>query len=839
MVILMADKLSAICSHIESLNLNPKSFLTHFLDHSSENCAFRRQFWGTEYGWTSTERLIQSIKGLATSIVCSEKPRSGKYPSGSYVSSSEVTEDFFTEEQRLSRNEALTDRMPFLYQLLVAKLSQDSRAVSADPSEQVNPQSSSRDCPANSCPAGDEEEGEPDMDQIAPENLWEFATPDNPALADNPPKDRVELNANDVIEYEGVGIVSTTDVADKKKLRAINMARSICAMVAFGANRRHNAFQLTNSLVFLACGVTKRVNSYLNYLGLCSSRKTAHLALKSLGREAEEKIRDSFKPENSPVLPPSICFDNLDFQQKIHMQSLDALNKALHTGTKLTIRPSMFTATLESSNHFDLTLKSQITRVVLNYVGISVDGKFSLQRDPPAVRPLDAIKPDLTMLKLMVASDNSAQGVGEVFTGIMQQAGLTPAELHSRVQIIEGDLGSCNIFESLRRQRTPARSHESSLDNVLPIPGAAHILWNIAQAILLAYWGDETNRRDTGAWRILHSLGIPAEKPVTKKDFNLMLSHMEKILEVSLLYCVLVVCEKETEQLGDILEKMTSAEIEKLVQDTFNLFCSGEALNSAKATESPAHRNFLLMIRDFATVVEAKRAMKAGDTGRLIYIWKQWAVMGQALPKLPHYSKHLPRLIVQLEHVLNTSLATVVENTLLISPHGKSNEFQATDCHLEIQNYWLKHFFNHSGIGTNINRLKDVFSINIPILRFLLQYLRLETGSKLIQQLHKNNISIISINNFLRMAQREGLNEFQPKGFIPQVNIDYYASGMENLRDEFRKGAKGLDRFRPFSPGILQMQEEIKQGVVSKMTQGGEEESDSDASKSTSNGSLA
>ncbi|PLW15110.1 hypothetical protein PCANC_13268 [Puccinia coronata f. sp. avenae] len=121
------------------------------------------------------------------------------------------------------------------------------------------------------------------MDQIAPENLWEFATPDNPALANNPPKDQVKLNANDVIEYEGVGIVSTTDVANKKQLRAINMARSICAMVAFGANQRHTAFQLTNSLVFLVCGVTKRVNSYLNYLGLCSSQKTAHLALKSLG----------------------------------------------------------------------------------------------------------------------------------------------------------------------------------------------------------------------------------------------------------------------------------------------------------------------------------------------------------------------------------------------------------------------------------------------------------------------------------------------------------------------------------------------------------------------------
>ena len=66
------------------------------------------------------------------------------------------------------------------------------------------------------------------------------------------------------------------------------------------------------------------------------------------------------------------------------------------------------------------------------------------------------------------------------------------------------------------------------------------------------------------------------------------------------------------------------------------MFCSGAALQSGLATKSPAHCNLLLQVRNFATVVEAKRAMKAGDTGQLMFMWQRWAVMSQAFPKLTH-----------------------------------------------------------------------------------------------------------------------------------------------------------------------------------------------------------
>jgi hypothetical protein len=66
-------------------------------------------------------------------------------------------------------------------------------------------------------------------------------------------------------------------------------------------------------------------------------------------------------------------------------------------------------------------------------------------------------------------------------------------------------------------------------------------MWNFAQAIFLHHWGDQTNWQDTGAWRFLKALGIPADKPVTKRDFTLMISNMEKIHDAALIYCMFYV----------------------------------------------------------------------------------------------------------------------------------------------------------------------------------------------------------------------------------------------------------------------------------------------------------
>ncbi|KAA1064833.1 hypothetical protein PGT21_016196 [Puccinia graminis f. sp. tritici] len=539
----MSKKLEMICALIEDLNLTPKSFIVAFLEQNEDSMAFKRQFWATDQGWDSTKHLLLTIKhqacahvegkgfwedfilSQAIEIVSAQKPVSGLAPKGSYNSSATLSDAFFTKEEREARNRTLTARMPFLYRLVCAKLKCDKPGLVEDlPS----------DCPRD-------------------------PLEDNSDQSDN------------LVDYDGSVMKKSKDPATRRVIRVQTVARTVCAMVAFGCNRRHNGFQLSNALLFLAGGVTERVSTYLNYIGISSSRRTAHAALKSLGKEARSKLQAVYNLGNSPFLAPMLCYDNLDFQEKIHMKSvghsssmfhgtwgyvhtippillsrldpleltIDALKIALHKGKDLNIRPEMFTPTFDSTIHFEKTLKSQITQVILKYFATPTDKRVDLQKCPPPVNPILPEDPNITMLKLMVASDNSALGVGEVFTGVIQQSGLSPAEFHSRLQIIEGDLGSCNIFDSLRKQRMPALGDHNSLDNVLPIPGAAHTLWNLSQAIYLGHWGNEKLARDTGAWRTLHALGIPTEKPVTKKDFNLMLSHVERIHEATLLYCVL------------------------------------------------------------------------------------------------------------------------------------------------------------------------------------------------------------------------------------------------------------------------------------------------------------
>ncbi|KNE99244.1 hypothetical protein PSTG_07552 [Puccinia striiformis f. sp. tritici PST-78] len=849
----MAKKLDSICDLIENKGLDPKRFMIAFLSSPASVMATKRRYYGTKKGWNSTKNMLKSVKKVVCShdggrhhwnefileqaidIVKREEPPRGTYPGGSYINSSKIKSDFFTDEERVSRNKALTNGMPFLYQLLRAKLG-------ASPVIDENEEPKDFDEP-------DSDEEEPPDLEIANPNLdiEEMGVVDNPTAEEGHGKEPFNLTESDINQYEGVFLAKSPDPAIRKQLRMETMARTICAMVAFGVNRRNNGFQLSNSLVFVASGVTERVNKYLNYIGLTSSRKTAHLALKSLGTEAKDFIVERFSLENPNAPAPLICFDNLDFQQKVHMKSVghtstmfhgtwgyihsippsilpnlhpaklttEALNCALHAASKITITPATFAPSVESTSHFEATIKSQITKVILDYVAVAIDDCVKLHTSPPSVEPLEPISPDIRMLKLMVASDNSAQGVGEVFTGLIQQSGLTPEEFHSRLQIIEGDLGSCNLVDSLRKQRAPARRVHESLDNVLAIPGAAHTLWNMAQAIFLAHWGNEKLASDTGAWRALDALGIPANKPVTKKDYNLMLSHIEKSHEATLLYFVLSVMNKTQEPLAEELRRMSSETIDHLVQETFKRFCSGSSRRSVADTDCVSHSNTLLRVRDFATIVEANRAMKAGDPGRLMYIWERWAVMGQALPKLPHYSKHLPKLILMIKTIFPKSLATLVKSTLLISPTGRAGHFVATDFFLEVQNYWLKYFYNHSGIGTDIERLKDVFSINIPTLRFLLQLLKIESGTNVLHQSHKNRLQNLDINNFIRMANDENMALRHSKSFAATKTTDTYLMGIKKIKEEFCAGTKGLDRFRPNAPGIYQLYDELEKAVSS------------------------
>ncbi|EFP90533.2 uncharacterized protein PGTG_16559 [Puccinia graminis f. sp. tritici CRL 75-36-700-3] len=292
------------------------------------------------------------------------------------------------------------------------------------------------------------------------------------------------------------------------------------------------------------------------------SRKTGLSALVRLSDTTRKTLAgQEFLIKSRKPISPFICIDNIDFQERIHFQSvektshmfhgtwgyvhtldptlikghdpkdfsLDSYKQAIKDSAKLKITPPMFMPTSEEEIHFRAAIKSQIAQI--------------------------------TILKLMLASDNCAEGVGKIFSDIIDQTYLTPEQFFSELQVMEGDLGTIMNLECLRSQRKPSGHKEESLGNIFMLLGAAHTLWNIGQAIFLKHFGNNKNQDDLGAWRTLQALGLPSEKPAAKKDFTLMLTNMQKIHEATLIHCLLLVMGIPRNSLPNEKLKLTAKSI--------------------------------------------------------------------------------------------------------------------------------------------------------------------------------------------------------------------------------------------------------------------------------------
>lgn len=133
-----------------------------------------------------------------------------------------------------------------------------------------------------------------------------------------------------------------------------------------------------------------------------------------------------------------------------------------------------------------------------------------------------------------------------------------------------------------------------------------------------------------------------------------------------------------------------------IIDKCYDRYLTRDSLNDCSKTGDWTMYNMHLRLRDFATIVEGDQAMRAGDIGRVFLMWKRWAVMAQGVSGLSHYAIHLPRFILILEKYLPKDLARAIRHSLLIPTAGRAGHWVAKDFYLEIQNYWLKYFFNNS-----------------------------------------------------------------------------------------------------------------------------------------------
>ncbi|KAA1114733.1 hypothetical protein PGT21_020656 [Puccinia graminis f. sp. tritici] len=437
---------------MHAYSLDPKQFIQAYLTHEDPKIKSNRRLWGAPVGWPSTIRILDAIKRLvqhttdgkarwnqyilseAQIILDAKGGAHGQFPQGNYYNTKSVNPEFFSDESKLTRTTKLvTEDMPFLYNLVLHKI---QRAQPA--SLQVAATPVPTRAPADNGSDTNSEESETD-------------TSPSRTTRETPLARRSALEE-----------IEDCQEPFNRANRPQVLAATVCSMVAFGANRRDNALQIQNSVVLLACGVSERVSTYLNYIGLASSRRTAHRAVSSLGRAAELKVIRQMASRKSP-LAPIICLDNLDFEESVHEKSventtqmfhgtwgylhvpnkqlidqfdpedflLERYQKAIQDSAEMKVQPSFFLPDNDASLHFQAVLKSQITKVLLDYIATPADKKHNLPKFPPPIDPIAVKKPDISMFKLMIASDNSTDSVGDVLEGFLLQTKLTAEQFYT------------------------------------------------------------------------------------------------------------------------------------------------------------------------------------------------------------------------------------------------------------------------------------------------------------------------------------------------------------------------------------------------------------------------
>lgn len=352
------------------------------------------------------------------------------------------------------------------------------------------------------------------------------------------------------------------------------MATTICGMVSFMSNYRDNSLQLHNALTFLATGVSERVFQYLNTLGLSSSRETAIQSLNRLKTVRAASLRSLMAKSYS--ISPIVCIDNFDILQRVHNTRVESVSHLFHgtwgyiqflpkylakeisnnsakvhlqkyhqTLSKAQNTPvwlEMFRDDSSDMEHWEAVLKSQLATVMYKYIlapGITHSPKIAT--GPPEVDQIPLDDQLLFLMSLMDAPDNSADGVAQVFEEIASQCGRTLEDMSHLVQVVQGDLGTCQNIESLRKKRCPAGTDVGGLSSVLTVPGVSHIMWNLAQGILSHHWGDSRDSKDTGAWKAWQSLGGlqgSQSKSPSSMDFGMVMKVVRSIHFATLVSCL-------------------------------------------------------------------------------------------------------------------------------------------------------------------------------------------------------------------------------------------------------------------------------------------------------------
>ncbi|EGG00466.1 uncharacterized protein MELLADRAFT_67805 [Melampsora larici-populina 98AG31] len=444
-----------IANYIKSLQLTPKKFIHMLLTSSEPEIVERRKYWGTSATWESTEQIIEDIRRITVDEKGEEKVwneymlskaqsiaesqnipiRKGrdKKKNVMFFSSRNIVHDDLSHSRDVDRQKLVEGSMPFMYQLIRQKL----RHSDLLRQRRAESKRSKTGCQGNA----DEDEEE--------------------AEAESGDDEEVSKQPQDTETHE----VQASRFEDYVYRKSNDKQ----------ANQEHRLDQMENGLTFLAGGVSERMNKYLGYIGLSTSRRTATRALRKLGSDTAALIK-SRSAQPTPVAP-FICCDNLDFEERIHTERLEESTKMFHgswayihflrpallanvdpnsftlngfrkillEAGKVDINPGLLISKKEDHDRWRQTLKYQIAKTLLQYLS------------PGSAMEVMGLSEEALQQDLNLSPEKFIEvGIGTDSDQLILLYSINIPLLRELLHKLKGRSGSNHIYQSHKNLITPA-----------------------------------------------------------------------------------------------------------------------------------------------------------------------------------------------------------------------------------------------------------------------------------------------------------------------------------------------------------------------------------------------
>ncbi|KAJ3826952.1 hypothetical protein F5880DRAFT_1609774 [Lentinula raphanica] len=527
-----------------------------------------------------------------------------------------------------------------------------------------------------------------------------------------------------------LGVVENPERRGETKIRNKELVlATVCAMCAVCRSQRANEFQAIIGMFLIGSGASKREMEVLHHAGMSLSYPAVIRHMRLLSKEAKETYQNIIKE-----CMCSVVWDNLCIQFRVEAQRLNSSDH-FDNGTTATCIPLFDPFTLsdrtphgklslllkpprESTNPIfewsdedvlpspkDVQLLTQCSKWQIKRIALeSIPGLAHLKPTLgpcPEVKKIALHKTEQYPLPAMKEEENSIDGTIRVFETILKNLSVSNENLEAHgLMFTDGDLLTDSLVDKVESARR---------NNLLPINGMKgnvrrfgifHAKMAGSRLIINEHWGQPESKEPGGLWWENNKLG---RKKMTagwqsKKAAPWKPTH--ELLQISLAAHIQdgfrIACGSES--LDAWACTASEDEFNDCADTVYNQLFTTAAYDEAqaKAYRDTIYENNLLQNRDTLLYIEIVDAIKTGDIGRVVNVFRMWMVMMRTPKTMPKYADAIFETLGRISAYPEILREFFLHNWL-VNTTGRTNRWKEVDLLQEHQNFWAKIIYNAKG----------------------------------------------------------------------------------------------------------------------------------------------